>query len=226
MVGSKERPSASPDPPTNGSSTVASNAARSTNAASNKPAISDIQSRTLALIDIPDTVNDSRIRALVEPYGPLIKVLLRPDHRGAIVEFKDVQDAGKAALGLDGHEITPGRKIEIGTVAAMLKQTPETRTDRIVTGSGKVPKEKGKDESAGKTSMLQPNLPVRRPNQLGPRRGGRGGLGLRRGGLGSSGTRAHDGGGEEAKAAETDGKAEDQGKAKSNADFKAMFLKQ
>jgi len=160
----------------------------------------------------------------VEPYGPLIKIVLRPDHRGAIIEFKDVQDAGKAALGLDGHGIAPGRKIGIGTVAEMLKQAPETKVDRIVASGGKAKKKK--DDSAKKTSTLQPALPVRRPNQPGARRGGRGGLGLKRGGAGLSGIRAHDGVGQDAKDVEMDGNTEGQGKAKSNADFKAMFLKQ
>src|SRR6185437_3180380 len=69
--------------------------------------------RTLGLMNIPDTVNDARIRALVEPFGQLIKIVLRPDHQGAIVEFADVNDAGKASLALEGKEIVPGRPLHV-----------------------------------------------------------------------------------------------------------------
>ena len=46
--------------------------------------IADIQARTLALLNVPDTLNDTRVRALAEPYGELVKVSLRPDHQGKI----------------------------------------------------------------------------------------------------------------------------------------------
>src|SRR5438034_10029515 len=78
--------------------------------------------RTLSLMNIPDTVNDARIHSLVSPYGPIVKIVLRPDHQGAIVEFLNVNDAGKASLELEGHEILPGRPIRVGSVPEMLKQ--------------------------------------------------------------------------------------------------------
>lgn len=177
------------------------------------------------MLNIPDTVNDARIRAIVEPYGPLVKVVLRPDHQGAIVEFKDVQDAGKAALGLEGLEIASGRKIGVGSVNEMLKQKAEWRTDRISVAP--------KKDKSGNALTLPPTAPVRRPNQPGARRGGKGGLGVKGGGVGLSGSRGtRDGAG----AATGDGRissgandAENAGgqeaKAKSNADFRAMFLK-
>ncbi|OJJ48740.1 hypothetical protein ASPZODRAFT_1663690 [Penicilliopsis zonata CBS 506.65] len=87
--------------------------------------------RTLGLMNIPDTVNDARIRTLVEPFGKLVKVILRPDHQGAIVEFADVHNAGKASLGLEGHEIAPGRPIHVGTVPEMLKQSADRKVDRV-----------------------------------------------------------------------------------------------
>ena len=192
-----------------------------------KKSVEEIQSRTIALLNIPDTVNDARIRAIVEPYGSLIKLVLRPDHQGAIVEFKDVKDAGRAALGLDGLEIASGRRVGVGSVIEMLRQKAEWRTDRI----GAAPKR----DQGGSAAVLPPTAPVRRPNQPGSRRGGKGGLGVKRGGGGLGGTRAmpegagavaedgskvgdvnggEDAGGQEVKA------------SKSNADFKAIFLKQ
>src|SRR5262245_41310103 len=73
--------------------------------------IGELGLRTLGLMNIPDTVNDARIHSLVSPYGPIVKIVLRPDHQGAIVEFLDVNDAGKASLELEGREIIPGRPI-------------------------------------------------------------------------------------------------------------------
>ncbi|KAL4763811.1 U6 snRNP complex subunit PRP24 [Aspergillus foveolatus] len=127
--------------------------------------------RTLGLMNVPDTVNDARIRALAEPYGKLVKVVLRPDHQGAIVEYADVNHAGKAALELEGQEITPGRKLHIGTVGEMLKQSAEKKT------SVQAPKPKDKPKS----SFLTPTAPIKRPPQPGGRSGKRGHLGVKRG---------------------------------------------
>ena len=182
----------------------------------------DIQSRTLALLNIPDTVNDARIRALCAPYGDLISVRLRPNHSGAIVEYKTVAAVGKAALSLEGHEIAPGRFLTIGSVAELNKATSEYRSDKI-----------GDRPKTTNQQSLQSAIPIRRPGQLssGPRRGGKGGLGLKRGGVGLSGDRAmSDGGakkdgeingaGEEGEADSSEAKV-----AKSNADFREMMLK-
>ncbi len=171
-----------------------------------KPA--DIQARTIALVNIPDTVNDARIRALVQPYGEIVKVLLRPDHQGVILEFKDIASVGRAALDLEGREIVPGRSISVVAVKEMLQHKPEERSDR----NPLPPKDT--------RPALQGSAPVRRPNQPGARRGGRGGLGIKRHWVGLSGDRATKDG--EGKEAELNGAGE--GKAKSNADFKAMYL--
>lgn len=169
----------------------------------------------MALLNVPDTVNDARITALAEQYGPLVKVVLRPDHQGATVEYKDVASAGKATLGIDGHEIAPGRKLGVGSVKEMLQQREEMRHDRIGANGTK------KHSEGAMPFQVQP--PIRRPNQPGARRGGKGGLGVKKGGVGWSGPRATtDGRGKEA---EVNGTAPD-GKAKSNDDFKAMFLKE
>ncbi|KAL2822168.1 hypothetical protein BDW59DRAFT_163927 [Aspergillus cavernicola] len=134
--------------------------------------IGERRDRTLGLMNIPDTVNDARIRALVEPYGKLVKIVLRPDHQGAIVEFADVHHAGKAALELEGQEISLGRKFHVGTVSEMLRRSAERKP-----GPGQAPKPKEKS----KTSFLAPTAPIKRPPQPGGRGGKRGGLGVKRG---------------------------------------------
>lgn len=84
----------------------------------------DRELRTFALLGIPDTVNDTRVRVLVEKHageGAVVsKVVLRPDHGGAIVEMADHASAGRAQLGLDRAEIDGGT-IRTGTVAELFK---------------------------------------------------------------------------------------------------------
>ncbi|KAL9099797.1 MAG: hypothetical protein Q9163_004747 [Psora crenata] len=173
----------------------------------------DIQSRTLALMNIPDTVNDARIRTLAEPFGELVRVVLRPDHQGAIIEYTTQASAGKASLALQGHEVSPGRAIAVGSVAEMKLLRAEKRNDKIETDP----------EKTG--AALHASAVVRRPRQITGRRGGRGGLGLQRGGVGLSGARAFKDG--EGKEGEAEGNQIREGNArskpKSNADFKAMI---
>jgi hypothetical protein len=176
-------------------------------------AANDRHMRSLGLMNIPDTVNDARIRSLVDPYGPLVKIVLRPDHQGAIVEFVDAGDAGKASLGLEGREITDGRRIRVGTVPEMLKQAPEWKGDQTQVGK--------KKEAERAAMMAQPAGPVKRPQQPGGRGGRRGGLGMKRNGgfaahsastpAESNNTTAAGDGVEEKKA------------PKNNADFRAML---
>ena len=170
----------------------------------------DIQSRTLALLNVPDTINDARVRALVEPYGDLVRVVLRPDHQGAIVEYKDQPSVGKAALALEGHAIAPDRTLRVGTVEEMKQLRAEKRDGKIAGASRK-----------STTALPTPTL-VRRPGTGAGRRGGRGGLGLKREGKESAtiGGRVT-----ETDAVEKDEKQEHGSKPKSNADFKAMMLR-
>ena len=168
--------------------------------------------RTIALMNIPDTVNDARIRALVEPYGPLKKIILMPEHSGAILEFVNIQDVGKASLALDGHEITPGRYISVGTVEEMKKMGADKKVEQFT-----APKKK---EAASATSSLMPAGPISRPSQGSGRRGGKGGLGFKRGGGGFGGPRATESGSGKEASIDSEKKP-----AKCNADFKAMFLK-
>ncbi len=223
IIPSNSRTSASPSPsvpPTNGdAASPTTQPIKSTSPP--PPSSSDIKARTVALLNISDTVNDARIRALVEPFGPLVKIILRPDHQGAIIEFADLASVGKASLTLEGTEIVPGRKITVGTVSQMLKQKAEWRKDKIEVGGGK--------KESDKPMTLQPTGPIRRPNQPGARRGGKGGLGMKRGGVGLGGDRAKNKGPAEEGVMDVDVKKEDpteEAKPKSNSDFKAMFLKE
>ncbi|KAF3004509.1 Splicing factor [Neopestalotiopsis sp. 37M] len=102
----------------------------------------EIQARSMAIMGLPDTVNDARVRSLVEELCEgIIKIVLRPDRGGAIVEFKDAAQAGKAMLALDGREISANQKIQTGTVDELFKE--------------------GKAEV--KTSKLMPQPAIRRP---------------------------------------------------------------
>ncbi len=184
--------------------------------ASGQSKYAEIQSRTIYLLNIPDTVNEARIRALAEPYGELVKLSLRLDHQGARLEYKDVSSAGRASLGLKGQEIAPGRPVGVGTEEEMKQQKAEYRSDKITVGAAK-----------REATKLQGPAPVRRPNQPNSRRRGKAGLGFKRSGIGLSGERTTEDG--EEKAVETNGdgggvEIEEKAKAKSNAEFKAMFL--
>ncbi|PWW76639.1 hypothetical protein C7212DRAFT_279352 [Tuber magnatum] len=173
------------------------------------PAFSDIKKKTLGIMNLSDTVNDTKIRQMFEKYGPLRKVTLRPDHQGAIVEYESVADAGKATLALDGFELA-GRKIKIGGLADLMRQSPERKVAKgFLTNNGGI---KG-------------GVVAFKPSQVGTGAGGVKGQ-KRRAGLGFPGAVRKEG---------TDGKSEDTvmvdgpqakevPKTKSNADFKAMFL--
>src|SRR5690606_443633 len=94
-----------------------------------KPSKEDIARRTFAIWGIPDTVNDSRLRNVLEPYGPLKKLTLRPDHAGAIVEYEQISDSGKASLALSGREFE-GSTLVVGTIPELKKQEPFVRKQK------------------------------------------------------------------------------------------------
>ncbi|MCJ1310042.1 Splicing factor [Agyrium rufum] len=76
------------------------------------PSRASVLARSIHLSNIPDTVSDARIRTLCEKYGALVKINLRPGSGTAVVEFINENDAGKAALSLEGQDIA-GRKIDV-----------------------------------------------------------------------------------------------------------------
>ncbi|CAK7563866.1 MAG: Splicing factor [Sporothrix epigloea] len=98
-----------------------------------------LRNRTFALLGIPDTVNISRVRALLEPHGHITKLVLRADHGGAIVEFADAATAGKAQLALEGAELDQ-HALRTGTVAQLFKEKAKVRTDRIDGPAARPPK--------------------------------------------------------------------------------------
>ena len=110
--------------------------------------------RTIALSNVPDTVNVNRIRALAEEHGDLLKVSLQPLHQGAIIEYRNPASAGKAALALEGLEITPGRTLHVVTVPEMLKQDAEKKDDKIKVGK--------KANSMQPTQINRPGLSIQR----------------------------------------------------------------
>lgn len=135
----------------------------------------DASGRTFAILGVPDTVNDARLRTMVEKHGHLTKLTLRPDHGGAILEFVDAANAGKAQLSLDGAEIE-GRTLRTGSVAMLFKEKSENRVDRIdMKSSASVPA--GKSSTSAPALVPPPSTFIRRP-ALGGGRGGKRGLGL------------------------------------------------
>ena len=149
--------------------------------------------RKIAIFNLPDTVNDARVRTAMEAYGPIVKIQLRRDQGGAIVEFVQINDAFNVRSGVDVSSLGPEAKT--GDVADLL---------------GK--KKKGPGAPAGGAGSFRPTN-VSRPGQA--RGGRRGGLGFKRGGFGGS---AKGGNGSEAAGGSGTG-----GGGRSNADFRAMF---
>ncbi|KAH0369747.1 hypothetical protein KCU65_g3175, partial [Aureobasidium melanogenum] len=160
--------------------------------------------RKLALLNLPDTVNDARIQTFLENFGPLRKITVRRDKEGAIVEFVNLQDAGKVSLGVDCGPLGP--EVRIGTVEELLyKSKAKPASDQT---------------SKPATSFKPAQAGISRPAQRsGPSR--RGGLGFKRGG-GFSASSAKSPEGEDKVMS---GTGETDTKPKSNNDFRALFNK-
>lgn len=179
------------------------------------PTAADIISRTIALMGLPDTLNDARLRALIEPFGAVIRLVLQPSHGGATVEFIDAATAGRASLQLDNMEFEDHR-LRIGTVEELRHAQAEWRDDRIIYG---VRKKATLDAAGGKVSKaIVPPPFVRRPvlGKLSQKRG-----------LGFVPVKAHAAAGsQEDKSSQSAASPEKTRKAevKTNADFKALFL--
>lgn len=169
-----------------------------------KPTAADISARTVALMGLPDTVNDARVRALVEPLGSIVRLVLVPANGGAKIEFADVATVGKAALELNGLEFE-GHKLRTGSVDELRQAKAEHIQDRIVYGS-----KDSKAKPAATRGLMPPPTAIRRP-VLG-KSGARRGLGFTK-----SATNAPAKNG-------TESNGEAPAAKKSNADFKAMFL--
>lgn len=172
------------------------------------PTVAEISARTIALLGLPDTVNDARIHALVEPLGAIVKLVLRPTHGGAKIEFADAATAGKASLKLDGMEFE-GHKLRIGSLEELRHAKAAPRDDKGTRGSKD---QKPREVSGSGPKHMMPPPTVRRPGSKkgGPKRG-----------LGFVGAKKPTEGGKDS---EVGGNPNGKPVPKSNADFKAMFL--
>jgi RNA recognition motif-containing protein len=138
-----------------------------------EPGARDHKERTVALMNVPDTVTAARLEQLVEQYGQIKKFTLRPDHAGAIVEFAEVASVGKAQMALEDYELED-HKLHVGTVPELMKQHAEVKEQKYTAS-----KSKKEEKSAAKKSAPTFGAPVHRPTQNTRGRGGRrGGLGF------------------------------------------------
>ncbi|KAK4240086.1 hypothetical protein C8A03DRAFT_13567 [Achaetomium macrosporum] len=212
-------------------SETGSSPAPSESASSSGPTRAEIAARTIAVLNVPDTMNDARLRsALASSAGvdkDIVKLVLHPTHGGAVLEFPNATAAGKAALAIDGVEVEVGgglgkRKLRTGTVAELFKAKGEKRVDRIdkpgpsgpaVTDGKKTSGPVGNKSGASAAELMPPPpLLIRRPGG-GARTGPKKLLGFVRKSDEAATT-----------AATTPNGAGTEGKGKSNADFKKMFL--
>jgi RNA recognition motif-containing protein len=138
-----------------------------------EPGARNHKERTIALMNVPDTVTAARLEKLVEQFGTIKKFTLRPDHAGAIVEYAVISSVGKAQLALEEYELED-HKLHVGTVPELMKQHPEDKTQTTTTAKKSKKEEKGDKKKAF-------SAPVQRPaqnNRGGARGGRRGGLGF------------------------------------------------
>ncbi|KAK3317140.1 hypothetical protein B0T19DRAFT_302275 [Cercophora scortea] len=178
--------------------------------AATREATSDVAARTIAVMGIPDTVNDARVRSLLEPAGSFVKLVTHPIHGGAIVEYPDAAAAGKAAMAIDGMQIAGGKKLRTGTVAEMFRQESEVRIDRI---------DQPKEHLIAAAKRMPPPPMIRRLPVQGRGSGPKRILGF----PGAVVKREKETNGQEAAQA-TAGAAHGGVVGRSNADFKKMFL--
>lgn len=102
----------------------------------NEPTTGTKGDRTIALLNVPDTVNDVRIKTLAEPYG-YKKITLMPQNGGAVIEFETVEQAGKAEIALQGVDFE-GRKLRIGRYKDLIAQKGEWKASNAFMQPAKV----------------------------------------------------------------------------------------
>jgi RNA recognition motif-containing protein len=165
-----------------------------------------VRERKIAILNLPDTVNDTRIRSEMEKHGSIIKIQLRREQDAAIVEFADIKVAFKVRAGVNCSAL--GEKVRTGDVAEIFAKGKKKTTDGSATPA---------PSPATGFGGLRPAA-VSRPGQQ--RGGRRGGLGFKRGGFGGVGATTA-----KSDAAPAENNADSASSARSNADFKAMFEK-
>lgn len=116
--------------------------------------------RSLAILNLPDTVPDVRIKPLVEPYG-FKKITLEPQHGGAVIEFTSVEGTGKAEIALQGLDFE-GRKLRIGTVKDLRQQKGEWKAANSFVQPNRIqrPTARGGGRARGRTGFgARPAVP-------------------------------------------------------------------
>ncbi|WBW71753.1 RNA-binding protein Prp24 [Schizosaccharomyces osmophilus] len=86
--------------------------------------LNQVHSKSLGIVNVDQTVNEARLRSVFEPHGEIFRVVLHPEHEGAIVEYVDIHNAGKAALAVEGMKLS-GRELHVTTVNEMMHNSPE-----------------------------------------------------------------------------------------------------
>ncbi|KAF1919133.1 hypothetical protein BDU57DRAFT_512038 [Ampelomyces quisqualis] len=120
-----------------------------------------IGSRSVAFLNIPDTVPDVRIKPLVEPFG-FKKITLEPQHGGAIIEFNTVEGAGKAEIALQGQDFE-GRKLRIGTVKDLRLQKGEWKANSSFVQPTRINRPAVRGRSAGGRGRGKSGISIGRP---------------------------------------------------------------
>jgi RNA recognition motif-containing protein len=121
-----------------------------------------IGSRSIAFLNIPDTVPDVRLRPLVEPFG-FKKITLEPQHGGAIIEFNTVEGAGKAEIALQGRDFE-GRKLRVGTVKDLRAQKGEWKANNSFVQPNRINRPAVRGRSAGGRGRGKSGISVGRPS--------------------------------------------------------------
>ncbi|KAL5116902.1 Splicing factor [Pleosporales sp. CAS-2024a] len=121
-----------------------------------------IGSRSIAFLNIADTVPDVRIKPLVEPFG-FKKITLEPQHGGAIIEFNTVEGAGKAEIALQGQDFE-GRKLRVGTVKDLRSQKSEWKASSSFVQPHRINRPAVRGRSAGGRGRGKSGISIGRPS--------------------------------------------------------------
>jgi len=172
--------------------------------------------RTIFLTEVPDTINEARLRQVASKYGEVLKCILKTNHQGALIEFATVSSAGEASLGLDDYEIAPDRKLKVVTEQEMKAQKAERKTEAFAA------KDKPKPKTT--TASVSGSGFVKRPTQPGNKTRKGGNLGQRSAMLHTTSISHHPAKDTEQKSnGATNENEEAVAAKKSNADFRALI---
>lgn len=199
-------------------------------AEANKPSASEVAARTVSVLGIPETMNDARVRLLLtslldeETSNKLLRLTLRPDRGGCILEFADASAAGRAAMAVDQREVEVGEGKKTVTLRTGSK-ADLFAASTAPAANGNPPATTKSQPSAAKPSavtLMPPPSLISRPR---PTAGF--GVGKPRRGLGfTSAISAAKKTGDNANGGDAAGPPASASTVpkKTNADFKAMFL--